>query len=404
MLANPQLLDAPSNNGLDTITFAVMNDSVNDGCLVASANLCSQLWEIYANNVTCPPTNFTGQYALQYLTVCNPDANYTDNAALCTDYIDQYGSDVGLTANLEWLDEICDPEIFIITFDGTMHFYNDSTFDHELDQAAGDQYALGDTAYVEVRIALPSNTYNVFDVNLDNVWVCTTSPDNEPLTVTAQTLGTGGCLSSTVDFQWHIVQSGADYDLTPAGDVELYTPYQNASMKFSFFIDSSISRVNLYVQAQVTITLAASGSRRRMRALLQTDTASATRHFDGATGINGEVLVPEEILDDDDIVEDTTNPEAGDNPVWVTAGVCIGVANMCLFGICLFVYCYKKKGNNKTQDIINIMKQMQDNKEAKNNDVKVVVEPKPVYDLHSTPAATSNNTAATQDKGFPQTA
>merc|ERR1712232_1261512 len=165
-----------------------------------------------------------------------------------------------------------------------------------------------------------------------------------------------------------------------AGDVVLYEPYQNASMKFSFFIDSSISRVNLYVQAQVTITLAASGTRRRMRALLQTDTASATRHFDGATGIGGEVLVPEEILDDDDVVGDATNPETTDTPVWITAGVCVGIANLLLFGVCLFVYCYKKKGNNKTQDIMGIMKQMQDNKEAKNNDVYLTILQKKIND------------------------
>ncbi len=36
------------------------------------------------------------------------------------------------------------------------------------------------------------------NVTLDNVWICTTHPNNEPLTVT-EDLGLGGCLGGLID-------------------------------------------------------------------------------------------------------------------------------------------------------------------------------------------------------------
>lgn len=281
MLDSPNLLTSPTLNP-NTINFNLLNSSLNEGCLTASSNICSQLWEIYANDVQCPPTNFSGLYGLEFTTTCNPDANYTNNTELCTAYIDEYGAEVVLTAPLEWTDMVCDPEIFIVQFDGEMKFYNSSSYEYEM--GAGDQYSFGDRAYVEITINTPpDSTFDLIQTSLENVWVCTTNPDNEPLTVDSQNLGSGGCLSagSIIDagFPWHIVVSGVENDLTAGGDVELYEPFSNGTIQFSFFIDSSISRVNLYVQAQLnlelveeTTTTLPPGGRRR--ALLQVDNAN----------------------------------------------------------------------------------------------------------------------------------
>merc|ERR1712113_146474 len=91
---------------------------------------------------------------------------------------------------------------------------------------------------------------------------------------------------------------------------------------------------------------------------------------------------------------------------WVTAVAAVGIVMISLLSIGFAAYCYKKKGSDKTQDIIKIMKAMQDNKEAKKTDVDVVVEPKtPGYDIYATPAASNGNNAApvSEDKGFPAT-
>eukprot|EP00483_Globobulimina_turgida_P012162 UN12184 len=215
-------------------------------------------------------------------------------------------------------------------FAATMDFYTDATFANQL--GATDQYALEDTAFVELSIILPANfEFGIFDVNLDAVWICTTSPDDEPLSVTNQNLGAGGCLSASIDADslWHIVQSGVENDLTAGGDVTLYTPYNNATMRFSFYVSSSIIRTNLWIHAQVSIDLVAAPGRRRRRLSDDLETASQTRHFNSFAAITHDPVISVDVDGDGDI-------ESAETITWMKLAVGVGVVNVCLISICLF--------------------------------------------------------------------
>ena len=121
------------------------------------------------------------------------------------------------------------------------------------------------------------------NVSLDNVWICTTHPDNEPLTVT-QDLGTGGCLVGSVDpgFPKHIVQNRVPDSSVVKGNVTLYG-YGNNALRFSFPIEYTVERTQLYVHVQSTIDITPSARRRRL--LQADDTGSSTAHFAGSVGI-----------------------------------------------------------------------------------------------------------------------
>ena len=127
-------------------------------------------------------------------------------------------------------------------------------------------------------------SYVAQDVSLDNVWICTTHPDNEPLTVT-QDLGTGGCLGGVVDtgFPKHIVQSRVPDSSVVKGNVTLYRPFANNTIRFSFPIEHTVERTQLYVHVQSTIDIMPSARRRRL--LQNDDTGSSTAHFAGSVGI-----------------------------------------------------------------------------------------------------------------------
>eukprot|EP01083_Nonionella_stella_P084966 235284_1 len=274
--------------------FQMLNntgDCVNTGGSDSPDLLCLQLWEVQANHVPCPPTNFTGTYTLQFDVYCNLDPyNNTNISSIindtCNSYFEMYDSRISLSYYLEWTDQICDADIFVIQFDGVVTFYRDSRYDVLM--GADDVYGIGkDRAFVQIELTIPSNTYHIFGVDLLNVWICTTDPIYEPLKIINETYG--GCLSPEVDYRWprHIIIDREDNDLTPSGNVVLYTPFVNGIMRFSFDVDTTILRSNLHVHAQVIIDLVSESSSRRM--LLQIEnapfTASQMRHFNGFVGV-----------------------------------------------------------------------------------------------------------------------
>ena len=114
---------------------------------MTSGNLCLQLWTIEAADVPCP-TDLSGSYSLQWTADCNSAVSgYSDAASTCQDYKDNQDTTITLGADLQWTDSLCDPILFEIDFDGAVTFYTADDFATDL---GTDQYALGDTAYVEV--------------------------------------------------------------------------------------------------------------------------------------------------------------------------------------------------------------------------------------------------------------
>ena len=85
-LSNPKLMTYPW--GLENdhdINFHINEDYDNDDptdtenpCLNNKAYMCSQLWEIYADDVPCPPSDFSGLYGMQFDAICNDDESTDD--------------------------------------------------------------------------------------------------------------------------------------------------------------------------------------------------------------------------------------------------------------------------------------------------------------------------------------
>eukprot|EP01083_Nonionella_stella_P295588 1004556_1 len=118
MLNSPNLIADPSVG----FNFSMGNETLNPGCL-SSGYLCLQLWELYVDNVTCP-TNFTGTYTLQYQIGCNPEAIFGNVSALCSQYLEENNSSgVTLSAELQWIDEVCDARVFVVEFEGAVAFF-----------------------------------------------------------------------------------------------------------------------------------------------------------------------------------------------------------------------------------------------------------------------------------------
>ena len=91
----------------------------------------TQLWEIFALNVECPPNSFSGTYAIQWNATCESDQvtpSAQNSTSPCESYIETYGNEVLLSADLTWTDDICDDKIWVIQFEGTMNFYQDMLF------------------------------------------------------------------------------------------------------------------------------------------------------------------------------------------------------------------------------------------------------------------------------------
>jgi len=327
-------------------------DDISNGCMT-SGNLCLQLFSIETSDVDCP-TDLTGTYNMQFDLLCNANVqNYDAPAALCAQYQNDFGNTVTLSAELEWEDNICDPLVFEIDFTATIEFFTDNTFATALVPSV-DQYALGDQAFVEVVIGDPAD-FELSGINFDNAWICTAHPNDEPLTVNSGT-GLGGCVGGLVDtgYPKHIVENGVAEPVpdTVEGDVELFGTdgvVGTNALRFSFPIEFTVERTNLYVHVQATVDI--TPEERRRRRLLQTDTSSATAHFAGSVGLNDEVQV-------DDTGDDDELP--GDYSIYELIGIAVAVTSaVCIVHFLVFGVCYRKKSQQRKEMEANLQKSVE---------------------------------------------
>lgn len=169
------------------------------------------------------------------------------------------------------------------------------------------------------------------------MWICTTHPDNEPLTVT-QNLGSGGCLGGVVDVGHpvHIVHNEVGID-----NVTLYTPFVDHTIQFSFPVDFTIERANLYVHVHATIDVTPNDRRRRMLLQDEVDSLSNTAHFVGSIGVTNTLGT-----DDEDEGIDNVQHSLMDMLLLIFELMVISVAVISvlwLVQLFMFRLCYRKK-------------------------------------------------------------
>jgi len=250
-------------------------------------------------------------------------------------------------------------QLFRIHFEALMTFWNDSSFTKQLQQT--DQYALGDTAFVEIVIADPE-WFILVEVALENVWICTAAPDDEPSIVEQQHFGVGGCLSAGMDsgYPQHIVQDGEGRDDAVSGNVTVFRPppeTQN-TLRFAFPIEDTVARTKLFVHVQITLGLTPSNNTTNItgrRLLSENLRASQNRHFSGFVGITDPA--PSDAAknsegDQDEggnlerVVAEIIENEAEEFPLVIAMLICSVVTGLlCLCCFAVFVCCYQRLKN-----------------------------------------------------------
>lgn len=270
-------------------TAQVTQDAID--CLVTSSFTCAQIFtiKIPASDIQqCDDTNpadFSGEYNLGFQVSGSGD---TFDA-----FVEENGgsTNIALSVNSTFIDSNCDPELYQVTFTGSIEFFDDDQFSIIHDSNNGD-YVIGqDTIYIEVTTDLPDNqneNYNIFGVIIDNVFVCTT--DTEPSL--NQTTGQGGCLSNDVDVNGtHTLISGGV--ITAQGtlvETNIISSQDGTSSSAQFsFLTFDTARTTIFIQVQLTVLLQ-NGSRRRLQIasggiLNDNDDAQQIRHFVDSTGI-----------------------------------------------------------------------------------------------------------------------
>ena len=206
----------------------------------------------------------------------------------------------------------------------------------------------------------PLGLFDLASVDFDNAWICTTHPNNEPLTVSTGT-GLGGCVGGVVDtgYPQHIVSSGEAQSDVVDGTVVLYGTdgvIGSNTIRFSFPIEFTVERTNLYVHVQASVDLTPETSRRR-RLLQDAETTSSTAHFAGSVGLNDAVVVDDDGSDDE---------APSDYSIYELIGIAVAVTSaVCLLHFIVFGMCYKKKSQQRAEMEANLQKSVESNSTSK---------------------------------------
>ena len=210
----------------------------------------------------------------------------------------------------------------------------------------------------------PLSLFALASVDFDDAWICTAHPNDEPLTVNSGT-GLGGCVGGLADtgYPKHIVSNGVTEPTGPdtvEGDVVLFGDggvIGTNTIRFSFPVEFTVDRTNLYVHVKASVDLTPDEAARRRR-LLQTDTTTSTAHFAGAVGINDEVQVDDTGDDDGDWT--------GDYSVYELIGIAVAVTSaVCLLHFILFGMCYRKKSQQRKEMELNLQKSVESQSTSK---------------------------------------
>ena len=174
---------------------------------------------------------------------------------------------IDLSFNIQYEDNMCDTEIYLVQFDGSMNFYTDSQY--QILQTNDGLYEIGiDIIYIELIINFENDALNIINTELINVWLCTIDEDEEIIQV-SQTGNSGGCyLTTNIDNNqpYHIIENSEIRDdyLSELETKEYDTTISN-TLRFSFKVPKDLFRDKLYIHTQILINLINNNNGRRMQ-------------------------------------------------------------------------------------------------------------------------------------------
>jgi len=254
-------------------------ETVTDGCLVASAFTCGQIF-----TATIPAqcsgdaddVDLSGTYQFAFSPRCRGGDGDT---AACEVFMSTLNDDgkVVLDVDSSFIDD-CEVDYFAVDFSAEMTFYTDVGFTVEADGSA--PFVIGqDEIFGKVSVSFPDEI-DFLDASIENVYVCT-APDTIDMTVDP-TEGTGGCLSSNIDADgpYIVVGDGADTQYQGSTDYDV-TADNEAAFSFLTF---ATARETIHVHVQVMLTVDTPSGTRRRRMLLQSG-SNQFRSFIGSATV-----------------------------------------------------------------------------------------------------------------------
>ena len=209
------------------------------GCLVSSSSVCAQIFVVtIPSDVDCAASSsdevvdLSGVFEISFV----PECRAIDGAVnpMCTAFVDGMGDSAALILEMDWVfvDRTCGVNLFDAPFSVDLTFFKDDQFS----AAVGDGAFIvnQDTIYGEVGVEWPSDDelYDLMEVSIANVFVCTAADDVDLSSMLDVDDGSGGCLSSEVDPDglYIVIGGGADGEF---GGTEHQSPSPNTA-RFSF--------------------------------------------------------------------------------------------------------------------------------------------------------------------------
>eukprot|EP01084_Bolivina_argentea_P200679 343134_1 len=284
--------DTINTNNIYTSDFSqnIIAETGNN-CLENKGFVCTQLWEISANNIECTinkGTDFTGEYWLDFTPQCRINHKDYNNCIKWLDDHTEIKDGITLKTPLTWHDDICDPQIFTVQFDASMYFYTDENYQNIAQTDT--LYQVGeDRIYVSVTATFPSNTLEIFNTELISVWICTFRPGFQ-VPMNQNDLTTMGCLNSERDTEKDkyfkkIYDKFGIEEIVNDHQFKLNIQESITNIEqFSFIVPSQVERDTIYIHAQIEVELIQEGLRRRLLLNVE-NTANQIQHFGYFVGV-----------------------------------------------------------------------------------------------------------------------
>eukprot|EP01083_Nonionella_stella_P298909 1014410_1 len=251
-----QLLSWPNTNELQ---FEVGKG--DEQCVAIKNSICSQIFELIDEDMECANNLLSGEYMVRFNVKCNPNIDTTTTT--CQHWLATHDNYIDLDTQLNWNDNVCSPETYVVRFGGEMSFYVDDTFTGSALQAENGLYTVGtDRVYVRVSLSNHPNTedaiYDLISMQLSNLWLCTVD-ETQQLSLDANN-GGGGCFGSALvdsDGPYHIFANDEIAQGYDDIDMRLIEDDDINDVRFSFVVPREIVRSKLYVHCQISIDVVA---------------------------------------------------------------------------------------------------------------------------------------------------
>ena len=211
-----------------------------DGCLVESSFICAQVFTVtIPSDINCTLIrtseiiDFSGTFQIAFTPKCRDNVD----AAACNAFLEDLDESGDVVLDVDWnfVDETCGVDLFEVDFGANLEFYGDDQFSEAVED--DNAYVVDqDTIYGQVELDLPATDafYDLVDVEIENVFVCTAEVGWD-LSATLDALGgLGGCLHSEVVSYYTVIGSGANAEFEGSTD---YQVAEENIARFSFSAD-----------------------------------------------------------------------------------------------------------------------------------------------------------------------